>query len=260
MLFESRVEIRGVNIHFRRGGQGAALLFLHGVQGLMGTPEALEQLAQRFDVIAPDHPGFGGSDPSERIEDVADLGFFYLDLLDALDLKAVHVVGASLGGWIAMEMAVRSTARIESLTLADAAGIRVIGVPRGDMFIGSQAELGKLLFADETVAEKWAAQWRASPAQLESYDKNRCAAAKYTWQPRLYDPKLEKWLHRIDVPTQLLWGERDRLIPPAHGETLKALIPNATMTVLPGCGHMAEIERPDLFVDAVSRFIERLRP
>ncbi len=258
-MIESRIDIRGAKLHLRRGGKGAPLLYLHGVQGLPASHKAIEQLSQRFDVLAPDHPGFGNSDTPDWIDDVSDLGFFYLDMLAALDLSSVHVVGASLGGWIAMEMAIRSTARIRSLTLADSAGIRVAGTPRADMFIANQAELGRLLFAGEGAAADWAAQWQTSPAALEAYDKNRHAAAKYTWQPRLYDPKLERWLHRIDVPTHILWGAEDRLIPPAHATALAALIPGASITMLPECGHMADIERPELFADTVSRFIERLR-
>ncbi|HXS39388.1 MAG TPA: alpha/beta hydrolase [Stellaceae bacterium] len=257
---ESRVEIRGVGLHLRRGGKGAPLLFLHGVQGLPAEVAALERLAERFEVLAPDHPGFGRSDAPDWLEDVGDLAFFYLDLLDALDLEGVHVVGASLGGWIAMEMAIRSEARIKSLTLADAAGIRVAGVPRSDMFIANPAELQKLLFAKEAAAAEWFAHWQGSPEGLATYDKNRHAAAKFTWQPRLYDPRLEKWLHRIKLPTQLVWGAEDRLIPPAHAERLAALIPGAETAMLPDCGHMAEIERPELFADTVSRFIERKRP
>lgn len=257
---ESRVEIRGVGLHLRRGGKGAPLLFLHGVQGLPATIASLELLAQRFEVLAPDHPGFGRSDAPDWLDDVPDLAFFYLDLLDTLDLEGVHVVGASLGGWIAMEMAIRAPARVKSLTLADAAGIRVAGVPRGDMFIANQAELSRLLFSSEDAAASWFAHWQGSPEGLALYDKNRHAAAKYTWQPRLYDPRLEKWLHRIDLPTQILWGTADRLIPPAHAERLAALIQGAETAMLPDCGHMAEIERPELFADTVSRFIERKRP
>jgi pimeloyl-ACP methyl ester carboxylesterase len=255
---ESRIDINGIGIHLRRAGKGVPVLFLHGVQGLPGPIPLLDQLAESFDVVAPDHPGFGGSDRSDQVIDVADLGFFYLDLLGALDLSGVHVVGASLGGWVAMAMAVRSTARIKSLALIDAAGIHVAGVARGDMFIASATELGRLLFASEDAATAWAARWQEAPALLETYDKNRHAAAQYTWQPRLYDPRLARWLHRIDVPTQILWGEEDRLIPKSHGEALRRLIPGAALSVLPDCGHMAEIERPDLVAREIKRFIERL--
>lgn len=259
-MSEAFMDIRGAKLHLRRAGKGAPLLFLHGVQGMPGWAQALEVLSRRYDVLAPDHPGFGWSDAPDWIDDVPDLSFFYLDLLDALDLKDVHVVGASLGGWIALEMAIRSTARIRSLTLASAAGIRVDGVPRGDMFIATPAELGRLLYADEGIAAKWAAQWQSTPELQEIYDRNRHAAAKYTWQPRLYNPKLARWLHRVDVPTHIMWGDADRLIPPAHAAALQSFIRGAAVTMLPGCGHLLPIERPDLFADTVAGFIERLRP
>lgn len=259
-MTDTSIDIRGAKLHLRRMGKGAPLLFLHGVQGLPASTSAIELLSQHFDVLAPDHPGFGKSDTPDWIGDVPDLGFFYLDLLEALGLTGVHLVGVSLGGWIAMEMAVRSTARIKSVTLAGTAGIRVEGAARADMFICTPAELGKLLFVNEDAATKWAAQWQASPEMLEAYDKNRHAAAKYTWQPRLYNPKLAKWLHRIDTPTQIIWGENDKLIAPAHAAALKEFIPGAEIAMIPGAGHLLDIDQPARFADTVSRFIERLRP
>ncbi len=253
---ETFLEVRGCKLFLRRAGAGAPLLFLHGAQGLTGWPAALAELSKRFEVLAPDHPGFGRSDTPDWIEDVPDLAFFYQDLLDALDLREIHLVGHSLGGWTAMEMAVRSTARLKSLTLAAAAGIRVPGVPRADMFICSPEELARLLFAGEGWQE-WQAQWQATPELQDAYDKNRFAAAKYCWQPRLFDPRLARWLHRIDRPTHIVWGEEDRILPPAYAAALTEAIAGATLTMLPGCGHLAYLERPDLFSAELLRFIER---
>ena len=116
-----------------------------------------------------------------------------------------------------------------------------------------------MLFADEGAGAQWFASWQATPGLMAAYDRNRAAAAKYTWQPRLYDPKLEHWLHRVGVPTHIVWGEADSLIPPAHAAALGKLVPGAATTLLPGCGHMLDIERPDLFAETVLRFIEGLR-
>jgi len=251
---ESEIDIRGCKLFLRRAGKGPSLLFLHGAQGLSGWLPAFEELAARFDVLVPDHPGFGRSDNPDWIDDVPDLAYFYLDVLAALDLGAVHLVGQSLGGWIALEMAVRSTQRIKSLTLADSAGIRVKGVPRADMFICGQEELAQLLFAGDG-ATAWLAEWSA-PERAEVYDRNRFAAAKFTWQPRLFNPKLEKWLHRIDVPTHILWGDEDKVIPPPYAAVLQEKIAGARMTMLPRCGHLPHLERPDLFAREVARFIE----
>src|SRR6202030_2181199 len=149
MLSETSVVVQGVTLNLRRGGSGAKVLYLHGAQGMAGAEPALAALAERYEVLAPDHPGFGGSDAPDWLDDVPDLAFFYLDLIAALALGAGHVVGHALGGWIALEMAVRSTQAILSLTLASPAGIRVIGVPRADMFICTPDELARLLFAGD---------------------------------------------------------------------------------------------------------------
>ncbi len=259
MLSESFVELRGTKLNLRRGGQGAPLLFLHGPQGFAGSDAAVERLAQTYDVLAPDHPGFGTSDAADWLDDVPDLSFFYLDLLAALRLERVAVVGHSLGGWIALEMAVRSTARIRGLVLAAPAGIRIIGVPRADMFIVSPDELATLLFAGDGAAA-WMAEQQGTPEHQDRLDKNRFAAAKLCWQPRLFNPKLEKWLHRIDRPTRVLWGAEDKIIPPAYGSRLAELIPGASLTVIPGAGHMLHVEAPQKFSDEAQRFIAGIAP
>jgi pimeloyl-ACP methyl ester carboxylesterase len=259
MLTETTVEVRGVKLHLRRGGTGTSVLFLHGPQGFAGSEAALERLAQRHDVLAPDHPGFGQSDAPDWLDDVPDLAFFYLDLLAALQLDKVAIVGHSLGGWIALEMAVRSTQRIGTLVLAAAAGIRIKGVPRTDMFIHTQDELARLLFAGDGHAQ-WAAEQQATPELQEIFDKNRFAAAKLCWQPRLFDPKLEKWLHRIDRPTRILWGEEDKIIPPAYGRRLAELIGGASLATIPRAGHLLHVEAPDAFAEEAQRFIEGTAP
>jgi pimeloyl-ACP methyl ester carboxylesterase len=253
------IDVEGCKINIRRTGQGEALLFLHGAQGLNGHEPGLDALARHFDVIAPDHPGFGQSENSDLVDDVADLALFYLDVLDALKLDRVHVVGQCIGGWIALEMAVTSSARFKSLILVNSAGIRIKGVPRSDMFVCSEDELLKLLFAGKGAAE-WLRSWRATPELEDIYDRNRAAAAKYSWSPRLCNPKLDRWLHRIDVATHIIWGQEDRVIPPAYAAALKGLIAGSTVATLPGCAHMPHIEQPQVFADQVSQFIRTVAP
>jgi pimeloyl-ACP methyl ester carboxylesterase len=252
---DTTIDVRGCRLHVRRSGQGEPLLFLHGAQGLSDREPALDALARDFDVIAPDHPGFGRSDNSELIDDIGDLAFFYLDLIDALGLNHVHLVGQCIGGWIALEMAVRSTERLKSLVLVNSAGIRLKGVPRGDMFIASADELPKLLFANG--AGDWLQQWRATPELEDIYDRNRAAAAKFCWSPRLCNPKLERWLHRIDVPTHIVWGEGDQVIPKSYADALQRLIAGASITTLPACGHLPHVEQPQAFAGEVAQFIQR---
>jgi pimeloyl-ACP methyl ester carboxylesterase len=243
-------------VHLRRGGSGEPLLFLHGAQGLTGEEAGLKALAENFEVIAPDHPGFGRSDQAERVDDIADLALFYFDLLDHLRLDRVHLVGQCIGGWLAAEMAIRSTARIRSLVLVNSAGLRLRGVPRGDMFLCSEEDLLRLLFAGEAAGD-WMSAWRATPEREDLYDRNRAAAARYSWAPRLCNPKLDRWLHRIDVPTRIIWGTNDRVIPPAYASAFGERIAGATVAMLPDCAHLPHVEQPQAFAREVTEFIRR---
>ena len=130
-----------------RGGQGAPLLYLHGALGVYGWTPFMEQLSQRFDVIVPDHPGFGESDTPDWLDNVGDLAYFYLDVMQALRLTGVHLSGTSLGGWIAAEIAVRDCHPLKSLTLTAPAGIHVKGLSKGDFFMWSPEQFVRNLYA-----------------------------------------------------------------------------------------------------------------
>src|SRR2546423_6733087 len=151
-------ELVGCRTHYRRGGKGMPLVFLHGASGAPVVLPFMEKLAERFDVIVPDHPGYGQSDEPEWLENIHDVGYFYLDFLAALKLERAVIVGSSMGGWMAMEMAVRNTARIGSLVLVSPAGIRVRGGASGadpaDIFLLSPEDTVHLLFHDQKYAEE----------------------------------------------------------------------------------------------------------
>lgn len=248
------VTVRSCKTHVRRAGKGPTLLFLHGMRGLYGTPPFLEKLAERFEVIAPDHPGFGLSDDPGWLDSIGDLAYFYADFIDQLGLLDVHVVGHSIGGWIALQYAVRSCAKLRSMSLVSSAGIRVKGVPRADTFIISPEELAALLFVDGKLSREFLEQ-ESDPERFTFNFKNSVTSAKLTWQPRLCDPQLSKWLHRIAVPTLILWGDSDQIIPPAYAEALHGAIAGSTVKILAGCGHVPATEKPDEFVGAVAGFI-----
>ncbi|MFT8246955.1 alpha/beta fold hydrolase [Roseomonas sp. BN140053] len=246
--------IRGHELRVLRGGEGPPLLFLHGATGGAEWLPALEELSARFDVIAPEHPGFGGKDAPSWLDTVNDMAYFYLDVLAALELRGVHLVGASLGGWIAAELAVRNTSRLASLTLAGAAGLHVPGVPQVDIFRSSDEQRIRDLFHDQSLADRMVER-ELRPELEDALLRDRQTAARLMWQPRSYDPHLHKWLHRVDVPTLLVWGEQDRLFPPAHAEAYRALIPGSRATVLPECGHLPPVEKPREFVAALNGFL-----
>jgi pimeloyl-ACP methyl ester carboxylesterase len=250
------VDVRGCKTYVRRLGKGPALLFLHGMRGLYGDPPFLEKLAERFEVIAPDHPGFGLSDDPAWLDTISDLAYFYADFIDELELTNVHLVGHSIGGWIALQHAVRCSAKLSSLSLVSSAGIRVKGVPRADTFMVSPEELATLLFVDGRFSREFLEQ-ESDPERFTFNFKNSVTSAKLTWQPRLCDPQLSKWLHRVKIPTFILWGDSDRIIPPAYAEALRDGIAGSTVQILPQCGHVPATEKPDEFVGAIAGFIGR---
>ena len=249
----SVIAVRGCRIRLMRGGAGVPLVVLHGASGAHWLP-FMQQLAQKFDVIAPEHPGFGESDTPDWLDTIHDLAYFYLDLLDELQLERVHLVGLSLGGWIAAELAVRSTQRLASLTLAGAAGLYVAGAEQIDAFLRSDEQRLRDFFYDPKKADAMIA--RALRPELEDVTlKNRTTVAKLTWQPRSHDPHLAKWLHRIDVPTLLVWGDHDRMFPLPHALAYQKAIAGARLVTIPKCGHVPQIEQPDAFVAALESFI-----
>jgi len=253
----STVTLRGCRIGLMRGGGGAPLLVLHGAGGAAWLP-FMQALAKGFDVIAPEHPGFGSSDTPDWLDSVHDLAYFYLDLLAELDLAGVHLVGVSLGGWIAAELAIRDTGRLASLTLVDAAGLHVDGVAQVDPFLRTDEQRIRDFFHDPDLADEMVKRLLA-PELEDVAMKNRIATAKLAWQPRYHDPHLHKWLHRIDVPTLLIWGANDRLFPPDYADAYQKLIPGAKAVVIPACGHLPHVEKPAELVAAVEGFIDRLR-
>jgi pimeloyl-ACP methyl ester carboxylesterase len=171
---DTMIEARGCRIRMMRGGGrgGSPLLFLHGAGGAGVWLPFMDRLAERFDLNAPEHPGFGASDTPDWLDTVHDLAYFYLDFLKDHGLRGVHLVGLSLGGWIAAEIAVRCTARLATLTLVDAAGIHLPGVAQSDPFLRSEEQRIRDNFVDQAVADAVVA--RALAPEMEDVNlKNR---------------------------------------------------------------------------------------
>jgi pimeloyl-ACP methyl ester carboxylesterase len=246
---DTYVEVDGCRTHLRRGGSGEPLLYLHGASGAPAVMPFMEKLAARFDVLVPEHPGYGLSDEPEWLENIHDVAYFYLDFLKQLRLSDVTLVGSSMGGWIAMEMAVRDTSRIKSLVLVSPAGVAAPGVRPADIFLMPPEDVVRNLFVDQKLAEARLAM----PEDVDVSLKNRHTTARLAWEPRLHDPHLGKWLHRIDVPVKIIWGRQDRILPVGILDELKRLIPKAQTHIVENCGHLPQAERPDEFVELVCR-------
>jgi pimeloyl-ACP methyl ester carboxylesterase len=261
MPSSSTVTVRACQSELRlqRGGKGAPLLFLPDAQIGAAWLPFHDTLAERFEVILVEHPGYGGGDAPPWLDRIADLANFYLDALAQLDLKRVHLVGAALGGWIAAELATRNTARLASLTLIDPWGLRVDGAPGIDPFASNDEQSVRDLFADPKAADPQVARILA-PEGEDALLKGKMVTAKLAWQPRLNDPQLGKWLHRIDVPTVILWGDGDRLLPPWKYVTAwRDAIPGAQSVVVLKAGHLPHIEAADQTAETIGYFIAQQR-
>jgi pimeloyl-ACP methyl ester carboxylesterase len=246
------VEVDGCKVHLRRAGKGDPLLFLHGASGAPVILPFMEKLAERFDVLVPEHPGYGQSDEPAWLENIHDMAYFYLDFLQQLNLKNVTLVGSSMGGWMAMELAVRSTARLKSVILVSPAGLAAPGVQPADIFLMSPEDVVRGLFFDQKLAE----QRLAMPVTPEAIDmglKNRHTTARLAWEPRLHDPFLPKWLHRIDVPVKVIWGKEDRILPSSYVPFYRKVFPKAEFHVFENCGHLPHVEAMDKFLEVVCK-------
>jgi pimeloyl-ACP methyl ester carboxylesterase len=252
---EEFVVISGCRIRLLRGGREGAppLVFLHGAGGHTGWMSFLAALAEDFQVFAPEHPGFGQSDDPAWLDGVGDLAYFYLDALAALGLGGVHLVGTSLGGWIAAELAVRNDTRLKTLTLVGAVGIPAGGEPIDDIFRMSVEENLRRFYADQERATRRLGDMAKLDAML--YAKNRSTVTRLAYNPRFYNPDLAKWLHRITVPTLLIYGDKDGLVPPRFGEAYHAAIPQSKFVVMRDAGHAPFDEQKDAFLATFRGFV-----
>jgi pimeloyl-ACP methyl ester carboxylesterase len=240
--------VNEVRIELIDRGHGRPILFLHPHIGLDPSTPVLAMLAEGGRLIAPSHPGFGHSERQAGITTVDDLAYFYLDLVDALDLRDTLVIGVSLGAWIAAAIAVKSTARMARLVLGNPIGIKVGDRETRDIldiFAMVEGEFLEKAFADPTVGQP---DYRAmTDDEVTVVARNREAAALYAWSPYMHDPKLKGRLHRIRIPTLVLWGAADRLVGETYGRAFAAAVPGAKFETVAGAGHFPHIEQPKTF-------------
>ena len=249
----SRLVVRDTPVDLLREGSGPPLLFLHGAGGGGRWLTFQQRLAERFDVLAPSHPGHAGSPTAEWIEHISDLAFHYLDLLDTLGLERVHLAGASFGGWIAAEMATMASPRLASLVLIDPVGIKVEGWIYPFLFGMELPQLVETVFHDPMAALALAPPDMSIDTLALLYRQNT-ALARVAWNPYLYNPLLRRRLARITSPTLLAWGAHDKLAPLVCAEAWRKEIPGAVLRVFDGSGHVPHLEEPDAVAAAVAEF------
>ena len=246
--------LQGLEIDVVRKGSGLPLLLLHGGGGPIAALPFVDKLAEKFEIIAPTHPGFGGSKIPDNFDRVDDLVYLYLDLLDELDLNDVVLMGLSMGGWTATELATMNSTRLSKLILVDSVGVKTGGREDrdiADIFAMTGEENAKIMFHDPALAPNLN---DLSDEQLQIVAANRMALGVYTWDPFMHNPKLPQRLHRIKIPTHFIWGASDGVVTVDYGQKFCELIDGATMTVIEKAGHAPQSEQPGAFVEAVFDF------
>jgi pimeloyl-ACP methyl ester carboxylesterase len=239
-------------------GEGRPILFLHPGIGIESDAPVLDLMARGGRLIAPSHPGFGNSPLPKGIASIDELSYFYLDLLETLDLRDVLVVGVGIGGWIACEIATKNANRLSHLILANAVGVKVGDRETSDIvdiWSISQAEFDALAWADPEKAKRDYAS--LPPERSLAAARNREASARFCWSPYMHNPRLRHRLHRVRLPTLFLWGKADRVLSEDYGRGFCAMIPGATFETIEQAGHFPHLEQPDAFARRALQFGRR---
>lgn len=249
------VPVGGTSIALYDQGSGPAILLLHGAGGLKAGAPFLRSLSAKARVVAPSHPGFGSSPLPDWISSIDDLAYLYLDLLEQLDLRDVTLVGMSLGGWIAAEIAIKCSDRLARLVLADPVGIKPSGrevrdIP--DIWALDDAAIAQLTQFDPSNAPDYATM---SDADLADVARNREAAALYLWEPYMHNPQLLRRLHRVKLPTLFMRGASDGLVSAAYVKAYSDAIAGSRIVTIERAGHSPANEQPKVFVETVLGFM-----
>jgi pimeloyl-ACP methyl ester carboxylesterase len=246
----------GLTLRIDERGSGRPILVLHGGGGPQSVSSFAEALSTRAYVLTPIHPGFAGEPRPQWFNSIDDLALTYLDLLERLDLRDVMVVGFSIGGWIASELAVRDTTRLGSIVLVDAVGIQVEGHEIADVFPLTPDELSALSYHNPAAFR--IDPTTLSPDQVAARAANFQALGVYGQEPGMRDPKLRRRLGRVRIPALVVWGESDGVVDVDYGRAYAQSLPNARFTLIPEAGHVPQIEQPERLLTLVWDFADSI--
>jgi pimeloyl-ACP methyl ester carboxylesterase len=249
--------VEGTRVDVIERGAGRPLLFLHAEHGVEPARAVIEEFAKTAHVIAPTHPGFGRSELPKGMRTVDDLSYFYLDLLDQLDLRDVTLVGVAFGAWIAAEIAVKSAARLSRLVMANAVGVKIGDRETrdiADIFALTEPEYLEIAFCDPNAGRR---DYKSlPPSEVAAAARAREATARFAWSPYFHNPRLKSRLHRIRIPTLFLWGARDRMVSETYGRAYCAMIPGARFELIERAGHFPHQEQPVEFAKRALAFMD----
>ena len=247
-------------------GQGVPVLLLHGSTPVSAELPFIQALSQQAEIVAPSHPGFGHSPRPEDCDSMYDLVHLYLQLLDGLHHDKVVLLGLSFGGWLAAELACVCSHKIVGLVLVDPVGIKVGARDERDithLFNTPPAQLEARSWHDPSRRPRgpFGLGWQMhvqdmSDDELVLLARSWDALCLYAWRPHLFNPRLKRWLHRIRMPTLVLWGASDRIVSPEYGRAYSELIPGAQFELISEAGHHPELEQPEATASRILQFLK----
>jgi pimeloyl-ACP methyl ester carboxylesterase len=250
------MQVAGVQLRLDRGGGGPPLLLLHHDIGTLDRLPFYDALAERFDVLLPQHPGYGHSERPQWMRGVRDLAAVYRWMLAELGVERPVLLGLGFGGWVAAEMATMAPRDLDRLVLVGAMGVKP---PQGDIL--DQALLSHIDYARAGFHDQGAFQavYGAVPTtdQLVEWDLCREMNFRIAWKPYMYSQTLPHLLGGVRAPALVVWGEDDRVVPRGAGEVYASRLPDARLEVVPACGHCVEMERPAELARLVTTFANR---
>ncbi len=251
------ISIAGVQLEMFERGQGAPLLYLHGGGGIALDVPFLDLLAKSRRVIAPSHPGFGRSSLPDWLDSVDDIAHIYLELMDRLGLTHTDVVGFSVGGWIAADLASKTPERIKRLVLIGPVGVKTgsadkLDIP--DVFAMPRETLDRLRFHDPKNNPVDLAT--LSDDELQVVARNSEALALLTWEPYMHNPKLNHRLHRVAAPSLFLRGASDGIVSADYLARYAKLLPDARVETIAQAGHLPHVEQRETTAAKVLEFLK----
>ncbi len=241
-----------------KGGQGKPLLVLHGELGFPGWLQWLDALAKKRTIWIPLHPGFGKTPMASWIMNVRDLGAFYSRFIREQKLAPVDVIGFSLGGWLAAEMAVANSAQFGKMVLVGAAGLKPPAGEIMDMFTMTARGYLNANVVDSRTNPEFAKLFggEQTPEQFEAWEDARAETARIAWAPYMYTQSMPELLANVSgLPTLILWGKQDAVTPLSAGELYHQKIAGSKLTTFDNCGHMPAVEKPADFIKAIESFL-----
>jgi pimeloyl-ACP methyl ester carboxylesterase len=253
------LQVAGISVQVLKGGVGDPLLLLHDAGGNPGWLPYHQALAQRFTVYAPSHPGYDRSSRSDWISSMNDMAHFYRQFIEELGVTPVQLMGFSMGAWLAAEIAAMCPSYLKSLVLVDAAGIKPEVGEIAEILMVSQDVAKKLQFYDSTQVPNYDAvvNRQLTPEEDAVQWRNREMTSRLCWKPYFHNPKLPAYLRGVKVPTLIVWGKYDAIIPLNCGELYQQALSNSRLHVIDRCGHSPELEKPQEFLQTVQAFLSK---